>query len=676
MRKLSLTSILLVCLFVFTNIMGVNGQDKSSADVQFELEAYDLAIEGYLAHLENVPDDEDAIYKLALAYERTNELVRSARMFERLFLLNADRPDEHKIGFGKILKSLGLIDHAEELFMACGDPDFKWEAEQLIEGCRQAKFLLQQDDPYQVFQFLPNTERAEFAPAIWNDKLVFASFSDESEMIKDENLDIFHSPSNLLYQAELSRKAKADDIVTLGTDLTIRSGISSCSFSNDGKKVLYTKNKFKNSNKQIRGDEKGMSVYLADVDEQGGFFNDYALPFNSTDYSVAFACFGEDMGEIIFAYNSHGDHKDFDLYQTYFNGVEWEEPVNLGPGINTPGNEVTPYYHDGMLYFASDLIPGIGGFDLFKTEFSNLTHGLVMNLGKGVNSLEDDLYLISDELGNFYFTSNRIGGRGNYDLYVAVEDPTSGASDMLMAYNEINQDDIPKAVSLNDLEERNSVPVNHSMSTAVGYNENEILNDDVSLEGAVMVSYGEVIKSASRVYFIQLASLSTSTGNVNMFRDLVAFGNVYRVHKDNSYKIRLGYFHGQAEAKSILSQIKKEGFSDAFVVEDVLNTRELELLLSSFTFNENEKYESPETESSFKVRLAAYSNPLYFDTEKVKDIGIIEQWSKGDWTIFILSGFDSLEAAQSARIKAINRGFTGAEIVKDDNGILSRVKIN
>jgi hypothetical protein len=126
----------------------------------------------------------------------------------------------------------------------------------------------------------------------------------------------------------------------------------------------------------------------------------------------------------------------------------------------------------------------------------------------------------------------------------------------------------------------------------------------------------------------------------------------------------------------VLSTVRGKGFKDAFLVEEMLNVKELELMVSKYSFHKNAKYPKPAVESNYKVRLAAYSNPLYFDVEKVKDLGVIEQWSKDKWTIFILSGFENLEQAKNSQIKAINRGFTGAEIVLDADGVLTRVNEN
>ena len=78
----------------------------------------------------------------------------------------------------------------------------------------------------------------------------------------------------------------------------------------------------------------------------------------------------------------------------------------------------------------------------------------------------------------------------------------------------------------------------------------------------------------------------------------------------------------------------------------------------------------------YKVRLASYEDPIWFDINKVKDLGRIEQWTKGTWTIFILAGYEDLDQAKDAQIQALNRGFKTAEVVIDNGGILERLKQN
>ena len=77
---------------------------------------------------------------------------------------------------------------------------------------------------------------------------------------------------------------------------------------------------------------------------------------------------------------------------------------------------------------------------------------------------------------------------------------------------------------------------------------------------------------------------------------------------------------------------------------------------------------------NYKVRLASYQDPVWFDVDAVKDVGIIEQWTKEQWSIFVLSGFDSRDQATKAMLIAKNRGFKDAELVLDRNGILEKIR--
>ncbi len=121
--------------------------------------------------------------------------------------------------------------------------------------------------------------------------------------------------------------------------------------------------------------------------------------------------FGKEV--LFFASDMEGGEGGFDLYYATYkgNGV-YGDPVNLGPKINTPGNEETPFYMDGVLYFSSDGHPTMGGFDIFAAEWNGATWSEPSNMGKGYNTSLDDHYFTL--AGNGYqgaLTSNRTGVR-------------------------------------------------------------------------------------------------------------------------------------------------------------------------------------------------------------------------------------------------------------------------
>ncbi|MDP5062571.1 MAG: OmpA family protein, partial [Maribacter sp.] len=112
-----------------------------------------------------------------------------------------------------------------------------------------------------------------------------------------------------------------------------------------------------------------------------------------------------------------------DLYYVYTNsGQIMSAPINLGPRINSPGNEIAPYIFDGSLYFSSDIFYGLGGMDVYKSNMlPNDSFTIPINLGDGINSTADDFGFIIQNAENTglsgYLASNRKGGKGGDDLY-------------------------------------------------------------------------------------------------------------------------------------------------------------------------------------------------------------------------------------------------------------------
>lgn len=127
---------------------------------------------------------------------------------------------------------------------------------------------------------------------------------------------------------------------------------------------------------------------------------------------------------VIFSSERPGGYGGRDLWLSVRTDQGWVEPVNLGPSVNTAGNEENPFLHSDeyTLYFTSDYRPGFGGRDLFMSHrLRGNEWSPAENLGFPINSIDDEEGIFIESSGRKgYFSSAR---RGGFDLYQFELDP-------------------------------------------------------------------------------------------------------------------------------------------------------------------------------------------------------------------------------------------------------------
>lgn len=137
--------------------------------------------------------------------------------------------------------------------------------------------------------------------------------------------------------------------------------------------------------------------------------------------SVGHPCVSDDGKTLIFASDLPGGFGGKDLWITTYDkkAKAWTTPVNLGSGINTPGNELFPTFAlDGSLMYASDGLPGMGGLDMFKAERVGTEDKWEnpKNFGFPLNSEQNDYHIVELDERHGYFTSERKGVKGKTNL--------------------------------------------------------------------------------------------------------------------------------------------------------------------------------------------------------------------------------------------------------------------
>lgn len=125
---------------------------------------------------------------------------------------------------------------------------------------------------------------------------------------------------------------------------------------------------------------------------------------------------------LYFVSDRAGGYGGYDVYRSIRNEKgEWGTPINLGPNINSKGNEKSPFIHpDGKtLYFSSDGWMGLGGYDIFYSKLNDDgTWSKPKNIGYPINSPDDEVgFFVSTDGTKGFFASNKFRGKGGWDLY-------------------------------------------------------------------------------------------------------------------------------------------------------------------------------------------------------------------------------------------------------------------
>jgi outer membrane protein OmpA-like peptidoglycan-associated protein len=193
-------------------------------------------------------------------------------------------------------------------------------------------------------------------------------------------------------------------------------------FTNDGKKVIFTRNNYTNGKYKTSSDKiNKLKIYIADDKGAGQWNNIKEVPFNSNEYSTGHPALTKDDKLMYFVSDMPGGFGGTDLYVVQYNGGTFGTPVNLGPEINTAGAEMFPFVDErGNLYFSSDGHAGLGDLDIFYAQLvdGSKLKGKIKNMGTPVNSSKDDFGFIADgERKMGYLSSNRKRGGTDDDIY-------------------------------------------------------------------------------------------------------------------------------------------------------------------------------------------------------------------------------------------------------------------
>jgi OmpA-OmpF porin, OOP family len=143
-------------------------------------------------------------------------------------------------------------------------------------------------------------------------------------------------------------------------------------------------------------------------------------PSINSPFCDSWPTFSAEGQNLYFASDRPGGFGGYDIWVSQRKGEDWSQPLNLGPTINTPGDEFDPFIDKNVnfLYFSSNFHAGFGGFDIFRSQKLQQKWATPQNIGYPLNTPYDEMdWFIDSDEKNCYFNSNRPGGLGMNDIY-------------------------------------------------------------------------------------------------------------------------------------------------------------------------------------------------------------------------------------------------------------------
>ena len=397
-------------------------EDLQRADKQYDLYAYNLALKTYEEVLKIQPNNAHALARTGDSYFQLNRPEDALPWYEKA-VKRQDVEPEALLHYGKALLQTGDYVGARKWFLRYAETN-PVVGNHYAGLTNYAAQTAKKEGLYTVKNEALNTVAADFSPAFYGNRIAYSSSRTDIQRQTQSKTssDWSGAAYNQLYVTQRNPEGTyLQKPQFLRSDLQNAYNEGPVSFSADGRKVAFCRNNFIDGTRQIAEKGLNMSLYTADV-EDGNWVNIKAFPYNGSDFSTGFPTLSPNGKMLLFASNQPGGFGGWDIYVSNLVSETWMTPRNVGTPLNTPGNEVTPFYDGTNLYFSSDWHNGLGGLDIFRAELGDESVANVYHLGPVINSSYDDYgFVYSDDQRMGYLTSNRPGGRGHEDIWQATK---------------------------------------------------------------------------------------------------------------------------------------------------------------------------------------------------------------------------------------------------------------
>ncbi len=404
--------IITLLLFSFLGLTHSQNKDILAADKLFNQFNYSKAVKKYLKLIEEGKNTYYATNKIAECYTHLQQPEKAIDWYLKAIKF----PDFDYHLYYSLSQQLKIVnqyessqDYMQKYLELSGSRlhDYNYPINNYIR-------LLKEDSTrYEIYNLKINSTSSEFGSCIYSDKLIFSSNRQNRTFVNRDDIRT-NQPFFSLYQVQRNSLNELGDPKPFAEKIKSNLNIGPICFNRKLSLMYITKNTQKTKKGKVT-----LDIFTTKKTKGKWNKNTERIPLQNSGFSIAHPSLSKNGKRFYFSSDMPGGYGGMDLYVCDNKNGFLSTPENLGSEINTPGNDVFPYIaNDGTLYFASDGLQGLGGFDIFFALPTEDSFSYPFNLGYPINTSADDFSLtLMSDMRTGYLTSNREGGKGEDDIY-------------------------------------------------------------------------------------------------------------------------------------------------------------------------------------------------------------------------------------------------------------------
>ena len=408
---------LIIASLLSSTLVRSQSLKETTADKYYNVLSYAKAVEYYKELANEKKASIKNIRRAADCYQKINDLKNANTYYEKL-VNTSGATNEDFYNYSQVLKTLGNYTKANEYMQRVqNSANYPIVSKRHSEKKDYDTDLKKDSALYNIKDAGINSAENDFSPFINKSDIYFTS---SRRNVSGVNKTFAWDDSYFLDEyAGKFENGKFSNISSMPRGIDSKYHEGPGIVSEDGSTMYITRSNY--LDKKLGKDTKrqiNLKIYIAKKDEKGNWGKFENFPFNNDEYSVGHPAISKDGKIMYFVSDMPGGYGQTDLYETHQENGTWSKPTNLGQAINSEGKEMFPSVHDEILFFSSDGNAGLGGLDIYFASPQQDQFFTPQNLGYPINTQYDDFGIfVNDDLLTGFISSNRVGGKGNDDIY-------------------------------------------------------------------------------------------------------------------------------------------------------------------------------------------------------------------------------------------------------------------